>query len=76
MGQVKNKMMEEEEEFWNECTDMIKSSEDIQEFWGQYSAAEKDGSISRPENISMTELEEAIAESWNEVWTDYLTPLS
>ena len=76
MGQVKNKMMEEEEEFWNECTDMIKSSEDIQEFWGQYSAAEKDGSISRPENISMTELEEAIAESWNEVWADYLTPLS
>ncbi len=76
MGQVKNKMMEEEEEFWNECTDMIKSSENIQEFWGQYSAAEKDGSISRPENISMTELEEAIAESWNEVWTDYLTPLS
>jgi len=71
MGQVKNKMMEEEEEFWNECTDMIKSSEDIQEFWGQYSAAEKDGNISRPKNISMTELEEAIAESWNEVWSKY-----
>ena len=71
MGQVKNKMMEEEDEFWNECTDMIKLSEDIQEFWGQYSAAEKDGSISRPEYISMTELEEAIAESWNEVWSKY-----
>ena len=41
MGQVKNKMMDEQEEFWNECTDMMKSSENIQEFWQQYNAAEK-----------------------------------
>ena len=71
MGQVKNKMMNEQQEFWDECTDMMKSSETIQEFWQQYNAAEKDGSISRPEHISMTELEEAIAESWNEVWSKY-----
>ena len=36
----------------------------------------KDGSISRPEHISMTEFEEAAAEAWHEVWADYLTPLS
>ncbi len=76
MGQVKNKMMDEQQEFWDECTDMMKSSETIQEFWQQFNAAEKDGSISRPEHISMTEFEEAAAEAWHEVWSDYLTPLS
>ena len=76
MGKLKAKMMDEQQEFWDDCIDMMKSSENIQEFWGQYNAAEKDGSISRPEHISMTEFEEAAAEAYAEVWADYLTPLS
>ena len=76
MGKLKAKMMEEEDKFWDDCTDMMKESECIQEFWGKFNAAEKDGSINKPEHISMTEFEEAAAEAWHEVWSDYLTPLS
>ena len=76
MGKLKSKIMDEEQNFWEDCIDMMKESESIQEFWGHYNAAEKDGSISRPEHISMTEFEEAAAEAWHEVWSDYLTPLS
>tara|TARA_R100001015_G_C4519725_1_gene89069 strand:- start:428 stop:646 length:219 start_codon:yes stop_codon:yes gene_type:complete len=71
MGRFKDKMMEEEQEFWDDCIDMMKESEVIQEFWGQYNAAEKDGSIKRPEYISMTEFEEAVAEAWHDLWADY-----
>ena len=76
MGRFKQKMMDEEQEFWDACIDMIKSSEVIQEFWGQYNAAEKDGSIQRPEHISMTEFEEAVSEAWDETWSDYKPPLT
>ena len=76
MGRVKEKMMEEEDKFWDDCTDMMKDSECIQEFWGKFNAAEKDGSIQRPEHISMTELEEQAAEAWHDLWADYITPLT
>ena len=71
MGQVKQQIMEEEDKFWDDCTDMMKESECIQEFWGKFNAAEKDGSIKRPEHISITELEEATAEAWTELWSEY-----
>ena len=74
MGRFKQKMMEEESNFWNDCTDIMKDSECIQEFWGKFNAAEKDGSIKRPEHISMTELEEQAAEAWHEIWSDYQPP--
>ncbi len=76
MGRVKQKMMEDEDKFWDDCVDMMKDSECIQEFWGKYNAAEKDGSIFRPEHISMTEFEEAAAEAWHDLWADYITPLT
>ena len=74
MGKFKQKMMEEESNFWDDCTDMMKDSECIQEFWGKFNAAEKDGSIARPEHISMTDFEEAAAEAWHEIWSDYQPP--
>ena len=76
MGKLKAKMMEEEDKFWDDCTDMMKESECIQEFWGKFNAAEKDGSINKPEHISMTEFEEAAAEAWHDLWADYITPLT
>jgi len=76
MGKMKAKMMDEEQSFWDDCIDMMKESESIQEFWGHYNAAEKDGSINRPEHISMTEFEDAAAEAWHETWADYITPLT
>ena len=76
MGRFKDKMMDEEQEFWGDCIDMMKESECIQEFWGRYNAAEKDGSIQRPEHISMTELEEQAGEAWQDLWADYITPLT
>ena len=76
MGKVKQQMMEEESNFWGDCIDMMKESECIQEFWERYNAAEKDGSIQRPEHISMTELEEQAAEAWHDLWADYITPLT
>ena len=74
MGKVKQQMMEEEDKFWDDCTDMMKESECIQEFWGKFNAAEKDGSIARPEHISITDFEEAAAEAWHEIWSDYQPP--
>ena len=74
MGRLKAKMMDEENKFWDDCTDMMKESECIQEFWGKVNAAEKDGRISKPEHISMTEFEEAAAEAWHEIWADYQPP--
>ena len=71
MGKLKDKMIEEQQEFWDACTDMMKTSETIQDFWQQYNAAEKDGSISRPEHISITDFEEAAGEAYAEVWSDY-----
>ena len=41
MGRFKQKMMEEQQEFWDACTDMMKESECMQEFWGRFNAAEK-----------------------------------
>jgi len=76
MGRFKDKMMEEQQEFWDDCIDIMKESECIQEFWGRYNAAEKDGSIKRPEHISMTELEEQAGEAWHDLWADYITPLT
>lgn len=76
MGKMKAKMMDEESLFWGDCIDMMKESESIQEFWGRFNAAEKDGSIQRPEHISMTELEEQAAEAWHDLWADYITPLT
>ena len=69
MGKLKDKMMEEQQEFWDACTDMMKTSETMQDFWGQYNAAEKDGSISKPEHISMTDFEEAASEAYAEIWS-------
>ena len=43
---------------------------------GRFNAAEKDGSIQRPEHISMTELEEQAAEAWHDLWADYQQPIS
>ena len=76
MGKVKQHMMQEEDNFWGACIDMMKESECIQEFWGRYNAAEKDGCIQRPGHISMTELEEQAAEAWHDLWADYITPLT
>ena len=76
MGRLKAKMMDEEIKFWDDCADMMKESECIQEFWGKFNAAEKDGSIQRPEHISMTELEEQAGEAWHDLWADYITPLT
>ena len=74
MGRLKAKKLDEENKFWDDCTDMMKESECIQEFWGKFNAAEKDGSISKPEHISMTEFDEAAAEAWHEIWADYQPP--
>ena len=76
MGKVKQQMMQEEDNFWGTCIDMMKESESIQEFWLRFNAAEKDGSIFRPEHISRTELEEQAAEAWHDLWADYITPLT
>ena len=76
MGRFKQKMMDEESLFWGDCIDMMKESESMQEFWGRFNAAEKDGSIQRPEHISMKELEEQAAEAWYELWADYHQPIS
>ena len=76
MVKVKQQMMDEESLFWGDCIDMMKESECMQEFWGRFNAAEKDGSIQRPEHISMTELEEQAAEAWYELWADYHQPIS
>ena len=76
MSRLKDKMIEEQQDFWGDCIDMMKESESIQEFWGRFNAAEKDGSIQRPEHISMKELEEQAAEAWYELWADYHQPIS
>ena len=76
MGRFKQKMMDEESLFWGDCIDMMKESESMQEFWGRFNAAEKDGSIQRPEHISMTELEEQAGEAWHDLWVDYYQPIS
>ena len=39
MGRFKQKMMEEQQEFWDACTDMMKESECMQEFWGRFNAS-------------------------------------
>ena len=54
-------------------TDPKMTAEEVKKI-GKFNAAEKDGSIARPEHISMTDFEEAAAEAWHEIWSDYQPP--
>ena len=68
MAQVKNLIIQEEDKFFSDCIDIIKESETIQEFYGRYAAAEKDGDIKRPEHISQKEFEQQAEEYFGEFW--------
>lgn len=68
MAEVKNLIMQEEDEFFSDCIDIIKESESIQEFYGRFAALEKDGDIIRPSHISQKEFEEQSEEYFEEYW--------
>ena len=68
MAEVKNLIMQEEDEFFSDCIDIIKESESIQEFYGRFAALEKDGDIIRPSHISQKEFEEQSQEYFEEYW--------
>ena len=76
MGRFKQQCIQEQYDFFDDCVDLMQESETIHEFYAKFAAAEKDGDLVRPEHMSMTEFEEMAAEAWEDVWSDYLTPLS
>jgi hypothetical protein len=71
MSEVKNLIMQEEDKFFSDCIDIIKECESIQEFYGRFAAAEKDGDIKRPSHISQEQFQEEAEEYFNEYWSKF-----
>ena len=76
MGKVKQQMMEEQEEFWNDCQDIMSGAETITEFFGMFEAAEKAGEVQRPEHISHKQFTEEAKEAYSLFWEKYQPPLT
>jgi len=68
MGRLMQHIIEEEENFWADCQDVISYSENIQDFYGNIASLEKDGDIKRPEHISQKEFEQQAEEYFGEFW--------
>ena len=45
MGRLMQHIIEEEENFWADCQDVISYSENIQDFYRNVAALEKDGTL-------------------------------
>ena len=72
MGRLMQHIMEEEENFWADCQDVISYSENIQAFYGNIAALEKDGDIKRPSHISQERFQEEAEEYFNEYWSKFI----
>ena len=72
MGRLMQHIIEEEENFWEDCQEVIADSETIQEFYGRFAALEKDGDIKRPSHISQKDFEYQAEEYFNEYWSKFI----
>ena len=72
MGRLMQHIIEEEENFWEDCQEVIADSETIQEFYGKIESLEKDGDIKRPTHISQKDFEYQAEEYFNEYWSKYI----
>ena len=68
MGRLMQHIIEEEENFWEDCQEVIADSETIQEFYGKIESLEKDGDIIRPPHISQKQFIEQSEEYFEEYW--------
>tara|TARA_Y100000114_G_C11504554_1_gene206032 strand:- start:283 stop:501 length:219 start_codon:yes stop_codon:yes gene_type:complete len=71
MGRLMQHIIEEEENFWEDCKEVIADSETIQEFYGKIESLEKDGDIIRPPHISQERYQEEAEEYFNEYWSKF-----
>ena len=60
-----------EDQILDEVVARLGESETIQEFYGRFAAAEKDGDIKRPSNISQERFQEEAEEYFNEYWSKF-----
>ena len=72
MGRLMQHIIEEEENFWEDCQEVIADSETIQEFYGKIESLEKDGDIIITQHISQKEFEEQSEEYFEEYWSKYI----
>jgi hypothetical protein len=72
MGRLMQHIIEEEENFWEDCQEVITDSETIQEFYGKIESLEKDGYIKRPSHISQKDFEYQAEEYFNEYWSKFI----
>tara|TARA_R100000234_G_scaffold52440_1_gene31489 strand:- start:218 stop:436 length:219 start_codon:yes stop_codon:yes gene_type:complete len=72
MSRFKDHLMQKEDKFFSDCIDIIKESESIQEFYGRFASAEKDGDIKRPSHISQERFQEEAEEYFNEYWSKFI----
>ena len=72
MGRLMQHIIEEEENFWADCQDVISYSENIQDFYSNIAALEKNGYVIRPPHISQKEFEEQSEEYFEEYWSKFI----
>ena len=72
MGRLMQHIIEEEENFWADCQDVISYSENIQDFYSNIASLELQGDIIRPSHISQKEFEEQSEEYFEGYWSKFI----